>query len=455
MNNTLSTFIAFAGFLVVFSVLVTSLQETIKNLLKLKAGVWERFFFELYKKEFLGDKKKNNKLDFIPDYWSRPFIGEFDERLKRLKRIIVLADTSIRKLQTDINNLDMEDLTRHSLKKIIETTQQIKMLNLDSLLKIFDQFGRSDLKKLKEKISAFEKSVTDYFEAKDDALKIIEKAIANHCNELKTEIINTIPEISEYKLKLELKADAWIEQINCNYKKNMHKWTFFIGLVFVFICNADAFSIYQHLKVNPELRESIIQLANKPGGEKLNLNADQLNDIQTSIAEAKKENPKTLEKLNEIQSGLTAAAGNFIKDYNQFNLPLAPLNNFLDALKETEAEMKAKITAANKKLDVTPYLKLLNSYYSKLAVLFVTFQRDTLQQQLKTVTDTELPLGWSDDFKNFKIIGRSIALMWFIIPKLGGLLLTSFLITFGAPFWRDVLTALVGIKSTGLKNPSK
>ena len=257
MNNALSTFIAFAGFLVVFSVLVTSVQETIKNLLKLKTGVWENFFSELYKKEFLGEKKKNNKIDFIPNYWSRPFIGEFDERLKRLKRIIVLADASIRELQTNINNLNMKNLTRHSLEKILETTQQVKMLNLDSLLKIFDQFGRLDLKKLKEKISAFEESVSDYLEVKDDKMETIERAINDH-------------------------------------------------------------------------------------GE-----------------------------------------------------------------------------------------------------------------NLKTVTDTNLPLGWSDDFKNFKTIGRSMALVWFIIPKIGGLLLTSFLITFGAPFWRDMLNALVGLKNTGLKNPSK
>lgn len=45
------------------------------------------------------------------------------------------------------------------------------------------------------------------------------------------------------------------------------------------------------------------------------------------------------------------------------------------------------------------------------------FQTDTIESQLKTVTHTELPLGWNDDFKNYRLIGWSPALIWLIIPN--------------------------------------
>jgi galactitol-specific phosphotransferase system IIC component len=39
MNETLSSLIAFVGFLIVFSMLVQAVQEALKNLFKLKTGI--------------------------------------------------------------------------------------------------------------------------------------------------------------------------------------------------------------------------------------------------------------------------------------------------------------------------------------------------------------------------------------------------------------------------------
>ncbi len=84
MSDTLSTLIAFVGFLIVFSMLVQSVQESLKNLSKLKTGVWKRFFVNLYKKNFSPIEDRKEK---IPDTKSTlfrkrkrisgKFIGEF------------------------------------------------------------------------------------------------------------------------------------------------------------------------------------------------------------------------------------------------------------------------------------------------------------------------------------------------------------------------------------------
>jgi cytochrome c oxidase assembly factor CtaG len=46
-----------------------------------------------------------------------------------------------------------------------------------------------------------------------------------------------------------------------------------------------------------------------------------------------------------------------------------------------------------------------------------------------------------------KIYLTPIFFNFIVIKKLGGLLMTAFLITFGAPFWNDILNALVGVKN--------
>lgn len=51
MNEILSSLIAFVGFLIVFSMLIQSVQEALNNLFKLKSGVREQFFITLYKRK--------------------------------------------------------------------------------------------------------------------------------------------------------------------------------------------------------------------------------------------------------------------------------------------------------------------------------------------------------------------------------------------------------------------
>ena len=56
------------------------------------------------------------------------------------------------------------------------------------------------------------------------------------------------------------------------------------------------------------------------------------------------------------------------------------------------------------------------------------------------------PIGWLADWKVFRsAAGDGSQLFFLIVRKIGGLTIIIFLITFGAPFWNDILSALVGI----------
>jgi hypothetical protein len=65
--------------------------------------------------------------------------------------------------------------------------------------------------------------------------------------------------------------------------------------------------------------------------------------------------------------------------------------------------------------------------------------------QVKTlVSGLPLPLGWPGDWP-----GKDDELMWFIIVKVVGVLLTVAAISLGAPFWFDLLNQVVNLRAAG------
>jgi hypothetical protein len=93
MSETLSTLIAFVGFMIVFSMLVQTFQESLKNLWKLKSGVWERFFTRIYKKNFSLDP--GQPTSFFKQIFSGEFVGNYRTKMQRLKDIIIEYDDTL------------------------------------------------------------------------------------------------------------------------------------------------------------------------------------------------------------------------------------------------------------------------------------------------------------------------------------------------------------------------
>ena len=104
MNETLSTLIAFVGVLIVFSMLLQSVQEAFKNLIKLKAGVWESFLRALYASEF-GLQTKRTCREKIRDMWQRSPVGPFESRLLKLRSVLEKSTDLMRTAQVQLEAL--------------------------------------------------------------------------------------------------------------------------------------------------------------------------------------------------------------------------------------------------------------------------------------------------------------------------------------------------------------
>ena len=82
----------------------------------------------------------------------------------------------------------------------------------------------------------------------------------------------------------------------------------------------------------------------------------------------------------------------------------------------------------------------------------MTLHKTAMEIQVRGIATLELPLGWQEDLSLLKE-KRQWEFVWSLLVKLGGLVLTSFLISFGATFWNDILAALLRFKTTLKPNP--
>ena len=460
MNDTLNAVIAFVGFLMLFSMLVTSVQNGLKNLFKLKAGVWERFFINLYERELLQapeTKEKSDTQNSKPNtttsfqgsntvpatpFWTRvktgEFVGGFDKRLTRLRDILVEADQLLESVKATLNTIITAEIKSSEDRKqimqdagkIVDSLRKLSGLNLKSLLSIYSQFVKIDIGTFHEQLKKFEtmfqKSRSDITKLEDSKINQFKK----NCEKLLKTINKYDIYLSDYAINIEKKADAWLEQDNQEYKRNMLKWTLIIGTVFVLAFNADSFKIFRYLMHDTKAQSALIQKATETALVTQHTNAENLNKARKAIdnAEAQSAKDTILSLLKRMQKDFKALGAENKVKYS------TNLKDEIDKIDPSKNDALEKI----------------NSKYGDVVTLYAELQKESVDYQLRGLTATDLPLGWVDDWNSFWAVNNPAASLLFIIRKIGGLSLTCFLITFGAPFWKDAMNSLVGIKKTVL-----
>lgn len=453
MNDTLSTFIAFAGFLMIFSMLVQSLQEAVKNILKLKTGVWERFFWQLYNREFpyvspqaegqndqnsssSTDKKKSEQKtgsstvqSTLKRICNGPTFGDFEEGLQRTKTIVIRADELLKNIRNELFDIKELDHSKHKhmLKALpmIDNLREITALNLDKLLNIYDGYHNNKISEFYVKLRDFE---TKYFN--QNALQNFD-VFKKDCDELLKSMNDIERAVYDYKVQIENKIDSWIAQVNAEYRRNMLKWTVFIGIFLVTLFNADSFSIYKYLSVNSQAKTELIKQAAKNTETTQKTNADKLNTINDALSH---------NELDKAKATMKEMSQSLKTDFDSFgdSDKAADVKKFADTLDAIPVinDARNKSSLQQKAADLTSF--------------YVALQKATMDYHLMKLASLDLPLGWR---KELLIIYEETKCGQYtpLLQKLGGLLLTSLLITFGAPFWNDVMNALIGIKGVTTK----
>jgi hypothetical protein len=121
-------------------------------------------------------------------------------------------------------------------------------------------------------------------------------------------------------------------------------------------------------------------------------------------------------------------------------LPYPPEITSQEAFVESQ-----KLVMENKPLtqgDFAAVKSEINGAVTRITANYLAFQHALVRNQNVLLHSSGLPLGWTPGRWNSIFTG-----FWSFCLKFVGLLITAILISFGAPFWNDVIKSLFGIRS--------
>lgn len=204
---------------------------------------------------------------------------------------------------------------------------------------------------------------------------------------------------------LEAWFDASMDRVSGWYKRETQHILFWVGLVVAVALNVDTIYLTKYLSSNDNAREQLFKAAAA---------APENTDLQKTITKLR----TTQAKIKEFDEK-PAATAPAVPAAPPANDPLKPGAAAKPATKaELEAEAKAlgaEIAEADKKVN----------------------------QAVRAVIDLNLPIGWNRERWN-TLDFASMPFVWACF----GWLLTAFGLSFGAPFWFDVLNRFTVIRST-------
>jgi len=202
-----------------------------------------------------------------------------------------------------------------------------------------------------------------------------------------------------------------MDRVSGWYKRETQRILFMLGLIITVALNVDTISIVQHLAISKDAREALVQ------------------QVTTSLQDDS--------SLRERVEAAAVAAG---KTHNaaETESSAVPSTSSTPSSHESSAELElqAKIKTADAKA------KLLKEQLFGLGLPLGW--SEMRKGAAKRVTCTATDISWFDE--------TGCALwpydVWLILAAIPGWLITAFAISFGAPFWFDMLNKMMVIRST-------
>ncbi|NOY65680.1 MAG: hypothetical protein GXO97_09865 [Nitrospirae bacterium] len=455
MADTLDVLIAFVIIIIGLSVLLQVIVEALKNILRLRWSVYERFlrsyFSDLLKNESMEEGLFYRLLRFIPDTGKRQKIASATGRFRNFYNTLSSYCREIEDLKAKLILLKAEikgrrgiSVTNHSYT-INEMKNSVIKLKPENLKRISELQSRALTGMIDEKLV---RKFTDTLKDIEKLLESIQKeSVSEDASVIIDRMIETITEvekrIKEYMTRISSFFEEGLRELEMRYVRHIAVWTFLIGFVMVCLLNADSIRIYRVLREEPLVRSGIIEQSQYYTesirvpflSERLNKLSMEAEQIRKGILEGRF-NKKTLRAFSKEVNSFLQSMKTYVEVFNRravqkISLPyslkeeLSSLKMFvdMDELKEPE-----RLSAL-----VDNILVKATENHSSLMLSIIKSKRQMLYQG-------RLPLGWQAAEAGELLEGYNL------LKKFAGLLITAVLISFGAPFWNDVLKALFGIK---------
>jgi hypothetical protein len=484
MQENLDVLISFVIVIVGLSVLVQIAVEMFKNLFKTRWGVYEKFLKELYKNYFIepavpatlaantetrptlpNTKGQIKPKGFFGKIKDREKIGSITQRLRSLHDKVVSFIGDLNKLKTTLvsfrKNLDDQryQFDPNSLRGLLNDLDIIRQRLLGKqfarLFEIYLQVVDQPI------VDQFNKMIKEVNEIIDlDINKVVVGSIIETIDKLLEHIHLVEKFVQDYQTKISANIDSWLQDLSNRYSRSIAKISFFIGCLVVIILNADTNTIYQTLRDDPAVRQNLIQQSETFSKiVQPSVNADDLNELN-SLAEGITNKLKPNEKMPaqdyrkfvDHYGSLSSSQEQGAKTYNlvyqkiehsdriTIELPYTPEKTTQASFVQSEKLVKENRQMTESQIEAVK--SEINGAVTRVTANYLAVQHALVRNQNALLHSTGLPLGWTSGG-----VDSTFGSPWSFCVKFVGLLITAILISFGAPFWNDVLKSLFGIRS--------
>lgn len=218
------------------------------------------------------------------------------------------------------------------------------------------------------------------------------------------------------------------------YKRKQKKLSFVMGLLVAFVLNADSIHLFKVISMDDNLRNNLNLVAEEVASNYSVLDsADQVN-IGQQIALIKS-------SISELQMAKADSNNLVLKNWEK---KLDQLNNKLD---KNDSISRAHLSQANEIINISAQLRLPIGWSGEVFPLsLIGAKRDANKKHNAAIVKVPKTALGKYLYKRNQTGNLLTFLGWLI-----GIGITGVMLSFGAPFWFDMLVKFVNIRKAGVK----
>ncbi len=482
MQENLDVLLSFVVIIIGLSVFLQILVEIFKNFFHLRWNVYENFLVGMYQQFFYisvpkglnKGKSKNGYRERIGSVTRRfkdfqNSIHSLVEHIKDVKSLVLKAEQKL-KFTKDVDEQQLREELLKLFDKIDPVVSRLMAIDFDDLFKIYNRISscnadnsqsanlirfQKEIEKIRDLIKNLRDTDRGLVTFRDNALMLL--------RDISVALEKVESFICRLHAKFSLRGESLLRDLEYTYKKHITIWALVLGIIMVVGLNADSVLIYQTLRNEPVIRSSVMKKVDLLARHvDFTARSEAINDVASAANRVKyfleKEHKWNPELYNDFENRFLAVSKSIEADaraYGNFHdnmeeVPTAHLSLPYNLSNESSPTIvllnKYRFSyKANESLSPEAISKIesaLNSALFRLSRNFAALQVGVVEAQKNLLYSVDLPLGW-----NMKRIKATFAGPWEFVKKLLGLFMTLVLISFGAPFWNEVLESLLGLKS--------
>jgi hypothetical protein len=320
-----------------------------------------------------------------------------------------------------VDTLNLTKSPKNPVVNAFYENPEIKYLGSSGLFKTPSNFKAGSFSKtLLSLLFGKDKATRDIIESKINNLTVTGKdkkgvLVTKNIDEATAEYIRGLwleaqGDVDKFKLHLEGWFDRTMEHTIEWYKRKMRVVTLILGLLIAWFFNADTIVIVKNLSTDKQARDQMVSMANA-----------YIESGQYSIDTAKIKNAKEIADLNKRMDTLLAIKG-------QLEADIGKANDLLGAGSRLPDKVVVGTDSLTKKKTYTPPVNL-----------------DFLPEKYVNVDKGVIDFTCWDHWHY---------LFWLLGHHFIGFLITAIAISLGAPFWFDLLSKMMSLKTSKKADPN-